>query len=767
MTSNIKPQIGTGVRQLSPPSRESLLSSDRAVGTPDDDRFGMMRDFVPRVARVCVEWPSADGVVVGLFGRWGLGKTTVFNLLRRHAADVYKGRRIRIVSFNPWFYEDVSALIASFFATIAEELGRDQTEASARVVKALKAMGSFLTVAAKGVSLWGMKFDPGVISEGFEQGSKILQSTGDVAGGLSELTGFMNSGEKTLQDSKDAVAKWLVDSVGDQGRLVILMDDVDRLGKSDLLSLFRLIRIVSDLPHVTLVVAMDDERVREVLSMAVSEGYGKGYLDKIIQAPIHMPLIERGALVSELSSQLGRTFQRLGYEPPGWLVPNRYFIPDELEVLLGMIQTPRDLARYLNGVRMLLLAGDNTDVHPTDASLIEALRIFHPDVYDRVRRHKGFLTARPRDYDSGVHDRDKTERVAKRTAEFDRIIGKGSAALDLADEQLIRKLLRCLFGDLVSADASRATSSDAAERRVRSPEFFENYFRYESPVGGVSRVEVDAIFQQVLECVDGTRVEALPEVLAVALANRSQDAVGRIVDDIGTRLNGLPLDVLERIGNGLVTSSGAALSEDVSIRMIMLLLRVYSDARNTLSGKWSDELAVAASRALALAAISSRLSVVRLSVLVDKRVRWATDEQLREPLVKWLLRLAAEIDEGDLFNGSEIEEVSYAVALGIRSAEELGEESPISPDGIRDRLIACVNRVPERLPRVLCVATGQRVDSSEFVMTRHAKGELEFLFGDYSRLRDAYRALIERQFEAGASAGILREFGLLLEGTTS
>jgi len=54
-------------------------------------------------------------------------------------------------------------------------------------------------------------------------------------------------------------------------------------------------------------------------------------------------------------------------------------------VLDRLLRTPRDLARYLNGVQLLVLSRRTWDLNIDDALYVAALQVFFPGTYDRVR----------------------------------------------------------------------------------------------------------------------------------------------------------------------------------------------------------------------------------------------------------------------------------------------------------------------------------------------------------------------------------------------
>ena len=59
--------------------------SDRVVERNDDDRFGFS-GIAKRLAPSVIEASKGEGMVIGLQGRWGSGKTSLLNLLRDELA---------------------------------------------------------------------------------------------------------------------------------------------------------------------------------------------------------------------------------------------------------------------------------------------------------------------------------------------------------------------------------------------------------------------------------------------------------------------------------------------------------------------------------------------------------------------------------------------------------------------------------------------------------------------------------------------------------
>lgn len=97
----------------------AAFSSDQPLTTRADDRFNRW-PFAERVAHVLRDRREPSSLVVGLYGTWGEGKTTVLNFVEEALADT---DRVVVVRFNPWRFGDEAMLVQRFFESLAEAIG--------------------------------------------------------------------------------------------------------------------------------------------------------------------------------------------------------------------------------------------------------------------------------------------------------------------------------------------------------------------------------------------------------------------------------------------------------------------------------------------------------------------------------------------------------------------------------------------------------------------------------------------------------------------
>lgn len=89
--------------------------------------------FADRLVRPLLDAPGGPSLVVGLYGAWGQGKSSVLNLLAARLRATAAEQTLPgaggattqgiVVRFNPWLYGDVAALLYAFFETLAAEIG--------------------------------------------------------------------------------------------------------------------------------------------------------------------------------------------------------------------------------------------------------------------------------------------------------------------------------------------------------------------------------------------------------------------------------------------------------------------------------------------------------------------------------------------------------------------------------------------------------------------------------------------------------------------
>ncbi len=425
-----------------------LVLADAPITKPEQDLLGR-DDFARALAEAMVAMPADDGLVVGLCGTWGSGKTSALNLVRYYLGQLDETPRVLV--FNPWWFSESDDLLLRFLTQFASAVDRQGVRAS-QLREALRKYGGVVASAAK-------------LVPGGQLGGELMQQLA-----------------RALPDDNAAeLRERISDLLRKSGeRFVVIVDDIDRLCASEVRQVFQLVKAVADFPNTIYLMAFDPEVVVGALDEIHAAG-GKGYVDKIVQVEFQLPPPDREQvrmIFTERLNGLLRATVDVDVDEHRWAG----FYLDCLDPLLG---TVRDVKRYVNALAMTwpLVA---TEVDLIDFLGVEAIRLRWPQVYRSVLAQKEALVG-------GVSDSSLSLRRPERDAETH------GGVLELLDDEedrgRCREVLCSLFPRFAyTFDGIRQGTGWEGrwrrERRVCSADHFDVYFRLAVAPDAVSETEL-------------------------------------------------------------------------------------------------------------------------------------------------------------------------------------------------------------------------------------------------------------------------------------
>jgi len=430
---------------------ETNYTADQPINKPEEDRF-QRAGFAKRIANTISNRQDNANVVFGIYGAWGEGKSSVLNLIDKELAQDDKIIRIQ---FNPWRYGDEEALLQNYFDTIAKALNKSLHEWREK-------LGNWISRVTKDVKVKGMTVD---------------------------WIGKLLSDVK-LEELRERVNKFLTAS---EKKLVIFIDDIDRLDKAEIFAIFRLVKLTADFANTTYVLSFDEKMVAAAIGGQFGAGdvqAGERFLEKIIQIPLTIPKAQPAALLTFCSEQVSRAFTMNGLTLDTEKAED--FNETFSSYLLPFLTTPRLAIRYGNALSFALplLQGE---VNNYDLLLIEAVKIFFPDYYSFIKNNPQFFT-------SSYFLYENTEDPDKRNA-LDEAIAPLGGTFNKQQKNFIRNLLNRLF-PFIDFDEQRDDVSNERlnfwrfHKRICSPDYFERYFTYTVLVGEVSDSSLEELLRQ-------------------------------------------------------------------------------------------------------------------------------------------------------------------------------------------------------------------------------------------------------------------------------
>lgn len=203
---------------------------------------------------------------IAIQGDWGTGKTSTLNLLKKNLEADKDTNGIKCVFFNTWQYSQFNmedSLYVSFVHNLVKQCGGND-----EILRTVAAFGKLAFFKAVD---WRFGTNASEILDGFEKAKKDQ----------------MESVSKLQEDFAKLVKKT-------GKRLVIFIDDLDRLNPEVAVELLEIIKLFVNVENSIFVLAIDYEvvvkGVRKKYGENLSEEKCRNFFDKIIQLPFKMPV---------------------------------------------------------------------------------------------------------------------------------------------------------------------------------------------------------------------------------------------------------------------------------------------------------------------------------------------------------------------------------------------------------------------------------------------------------------------------------------------
>jgi len=103
---------------------DRMFDPDKPIQSQKEDILDRA-SFAQSLGDAILKYKEKDSIVIGLFGAWGSGKTSIVNMaLKRVQSVTNSEHKPVIVNFNPWNFSDQNQLIGQFFDQLSSTLGR-------------------------------------------------------------------------------------------------------------------------------------------------------------------------------------------------------------------------------------------------------------------------------------------------------------------------------------------------------------------------------------------------------------------------------------------------------------------------------------------------------------------------------------------------------------------------------------------------------------------------------------------------------------------
>jgi hypothetical protein len=264
----------------------------------------------------------------GIFGSWGSGKTTLMRCIEKKLKNFHTEfkpeefefylpnfgeTKFKTIWFNPWKYDDTHAIRNALIQTILREMAENSQgtvqDNCNKLATRYNTSDCFLHILEHlvGVALQSQNpllFNPIEVIKGLtklgRKAREVQEST--EVNGIDLDTDpylFINSFEAQFRD----VVK---EYVGENGRLVIFIDDLDRCLPENALTVLESLKLYLDNANCVFFIGLD----KRVIEQAVKQRYkdlnvtGKEYIEKMIQLNFFLPEKNSNQVTKVLQNEL-------------------------------------------------------------------------------------------------------------------------------------------------------------------------------------------------------------------------------------------------------------------------------------------------------------------------------------------------------------------------------------------------------------------------------------------------------------------------------
>lgn len=437
-------------------------NSDKPIETLEQDLLGRIT-FTKQLGEAIYQYDGKDGLVLGLFGKWGTGKTSILNMVINeinHLSENMNNKPI-IVNFSPWNYTDKDNLISLFFRVLKNKLDLDKDEDKKKKIgKALTDYSDALDALSL-VPMIGSGLAAILKTIAKAQGAELLKDI--------DIDTTKENLEAALSDTNQ--------------KIVVIIDDIDRLTNTQIRDIFQLVKQVGNFPNIIYILSMDRDIVCRALE-SVHNINGAEYLEKIVQIPFEIPILLKSRLREIFLTKLMNTVKiisaNLEIDKSYWSEVFTYCIEPHINTL-------RDINRVINTFQFRYkILQEETAFE--DMVALTTIEVLEPKLYQWITRNKDVLCSTSSSSSSFIL-RDK-ENYRKSISEDLKRLG--------IDTDIGIKFLSTLFPLFANnIDEHRYAESNIRRSiRVAQEERFDSYFTFDLEEIPVSRYIINKFINE-------------------------------------------------------------------------------------------------------------------------------------------------------------------------------------------------------------------------------------------------------------------------------
>lgn len=330
------------------------LVLERPVKNKNEDRLNRSI-FASNIAKTIKQYKEIEGLTLGINGEWGAGKTSIIEMIKEDIRIDNESNYV-VIDFNPWLFSSRKQLIVDFFKEFSICMKDEDSEDKEKLIKDLLIYSNlFIEVVTI-----------------FPQFSimKLLKKP------LKFIEQKYTKNTKSLKEVKESINKNLLNS---KKKILIVIDDIDRLEDTEIKEVFKLVRTVGDFNNVVYLLSYHEQNIKKVYD-------GENYLEKIINIPINIPEISTKVLNDFFINEINKMYtEKVSINTEYW---------DKIYPLIfeNNFNNFRELKRFLNYLKFM--SGPIIyEINLIDYLIINFFQYFEIKIYNFIKNNQNQLTS--------------------------------------------------------------------------------------------------------------------------------------------------------------------------------------------------------------------------------------------------------------------------------------------------------------------------------------------------------------------------------------
>ncbi|MCV3371574.1 KAP family NTPase [Campylobacter lari] len=451
---------------------------DKAITNKNEDLFSR-KENTTTLVKIIKSYQDEDSVSIGIIGDWGSGKTSFINMVLEDFKD---DEKFIIINFNPWNISTRKQLISDFFTMLSKEICKVPfPEFKCRNLKKIYSHFKFKFFSKVSQNLEDLallfKMSSYVIADPVT--SLAISKTSNA---ISDFNKLLNAEKKGLDEIKNKINTALsnIDT-----KIIIVIDDLDRLADTDIREIFQLVRSIADFKNTMYILAYDNEIVIKALDK-IQKDKGERYIEKIVQVPIVLPKLNKAnltAIFMQKIEQFSFVYEKID--------KNEFIENLNTNHFAGAFENIRDINRYLNVLKFEMSA-IKQELYLYDFAVITLFKVFESKFYEFIYNHFEIFAGTA----LANYEIDEEEQKSIYTKMIDEQI----ESLNKLNKEVIRKLLISIFPRIEwlynrEFNTSKNEVEYTYKNKIASRKHFQDYFVLNFAENVIRKETIDKIIK--------------------------------------------------------------------------------------------------------------------------------------------------------------------------------------------------------------------------------------------------------------------------------